>query len=62
MKLNRVVPMLWVSDIEETIYFPMEELNDRVPVVYPIENFSYGMRAFAIRDNGYILQFGRPIE
>ena len=118
MKLNRLVPMLWVSDIEETIAFyrdvlgfdcssrmegwaclvnhevelmislpnrhePIdklsftgsfyfqpdnvdglwEELKNKVPVVYPIENFSYGMREFAIRDNsGYILQFGRPIE
>jgi hypothetical protein len=35
----------------------------KVPIVYPIENFSYGMRESAIRDNsGYILQFGRPIE
>jgi hypothetical protein len=33
------------------------------PVVYPIEDFSYGMREFAIRDNsGYILQFGKPTE
>ena len=40
-----------------------ERLKDKVPIVYPIENFSYGMREFAIRDNsGYILQFGRPIE
>jgi len=31
-------------------------------IVYPIENFYYGMREFAIRDNnGYILQFGQEI-
>jgi uncharacterized glyoxalase superfamily protein PhnB len=40
-----------------------EQLKDKVPIVYPIENFSYGMREFAIRDSsGYILQFGKPIE
>ena len=38
-------------------------LKDKVRIVYPIENFSYGMREFAIRDSGgYILQFGKPIE
>jgi len=36
------------------------ELKDKATVVYPIENFEYGMREFAIRDNnGYILQFGK---
>jgi uncharacterized glyoxalase superfamily protein PhnB len=40
-----------------------EELKDRATVVYPIENFEYGMREFAIRDNnGYILQFGKELE
>jgi uncharacterized glyoxalase superfamily protein PhnB len=40
-----------------------ERLKDKAPIVYPIENFEYGMREFAIRDNsGYILQFGRPME
>jgi uncharacterized glyoxalase superfamily protein PhnB len=38
-------------------------LKDKAVVVYPIENFDYGMREFAIRDNtGYILQFGQAIE
>lgn len=38
-------------------------LQKRAPVVYPIENFPYGMREFAVRDNnGYILQFGQPME
>jgi len=38
-----------------------EKLKDKT-VVYPIENFDYGMREFAIRDNnGYILQFGTEI-
>src|SRR5262249_20338974 len=40
-----------------------EKIKDKARVVYPIENFFYGMREFAIRDNnGYILQFGQEIE
>ncbi len=36
-------------------------LKDRVRVCYPIEDFEYGMREFAIYDNnGYVLQFGKP--
>lgn len=39
-----------------------EQIRDKAPVVYPIENFEYGMHEFAIRDNnGYILQFGQEI-
>jgi uncharacterized glyoxalase superfamily protein PhnB len=39
-----------------------DEIKDRANVVYPLENFFYGMREFAIRDNnGYILQFGQEI-
>jgi uncharacterized glyoxalase superfamily protein PhnB len=38
-------------------------LKDRATIVYPVENFEYGMREFAIRDcNGYILQIGEAIE
>jgi uncharacterized glyoxalase superfamily protein PhnB len=38
------------------------ELKDKVKVCYPIENFEYGMREFAIFDNnGYVLQFGEEI-
>jgi len=37
-------------------------LRDNAPVVYPLEDFDYGMREFAIRDNtGYILQFGQEL-
>jgi uncharacterized glyoxalase superfamily protein PhnB len=40
-----------------------EKLKDKTAVCYPIENFEYGMREFAIYDNnGYILQFGKPID
>jgi len=39
-----------------------EQLRDKAAIVYPIENFDYGMREFAIRDgNGYLLQFGQEI-
>jgi uncharacterized glyoxalase superfamily protein PhnB len=31
-------------------------------VCYPIEDFDYGMREFAVYDNnGYLLQFGQPL-
>jgi uncharacterized glyoxalase superfamily protein PhnB len=39
-----------------------ERLREKAKIVYPIENFEYGMREFAIEDvNGYILQFGKEI-
>jgi len=39
-----------------------QTLKDKATVVYPLEDFDYGMREFAIRDNnGYILQFGQEI-
>jgi hypothetical protein len=39
-----------------------EKFRDKVVIVYPVEDFDYGMREFAIRDNnGYILQFGQEI-
>jgi uncharacterized glyoxalase superfamily protein PhnB len=40
-----------------------ERLKDSCHVEYPIEDFDYGMREFAVRDNsGYLLQFGKRIE
>jgi len=37
-------------------------VKDHVRVCYPIEDFHYGMREFAIYDNnGYLLQFGQPL-
>jgi uncharacterized glyoxalase superfamily protein PhnB len=40
-----------------------QKLKDTGSVFYPIEDFPYGMREFAIRDNnGYILQFGEEIS
>ena len=39
-----------------------QQVKERATVVYPLEDFDYGMREFAIRDNnGYILQFGQEI-
>lgn len=47
------------NDVDEA----WELLKDKAIVEYPIENFGYGMREFAIRDcNGYLLQFGQGIS
>jgi uncharacterized glyoxalase superfamily protein PhnB len=38
------------------------QIQGKARVVYPIEDFDYGMREFAILDNnGYCLQFGKEI-
>ena len=38
------------------------DLKGRVAVAYPMEEFHYGMREFAIYDNnGYLLQFGQEV-
>ena len=37
-------------------------VKDKVKICYPIENFEYGMREFAVYDNNdYLLQFGQDI-
>jgi len=39
-----------------------QRIKDKVRVVYPVEDFDYGMREFGIYDNnGYILNFGSEI-
>jgi catechol 2,3-dioxygenase-like lactoylglutathione lyase family enzyme len=39
------------------------QLKEKTNVSYPLENFDYGMREFAIFDNnGYLLQFGQEIN
>ena len=51
-----------------SLYFTVDDVGElwtqvkeRATVVYPLEEFHYGMREFAIRDNnGYLLQFGTP--
>lgn len=51
--------MLRTKDLEGTIEFLP---NAHARVCYPIEDFHYGMREFAIFDNnGYLLQFGQPV-
>ena len=38
-------------------------LKDKAAVFYPMEDFDYGMREFAVTDcNGYILQFGQDMN
>ena len=40
-----------------------ENLKDKAKICYEIETFGWGMREFAIHDNnGYILQFGQPVD
>lgn len=39
-----------------------EMVKDKAKVCYPLEEFSWGMREFAIYDNnGYLLQFGQEL-
>ena len=52
-----------------SLYFNVDDaaalwasLRDDAEIAYPIEDFAYGMREFAIYDNnGYMLQFGTPL-
>jgi uncharacterized glyoxalase superfamily protein PhnB len=48
------------SDDVDTLW---QQVQDKAKICYPIENFEYGMRKFAIYDNnGYLLQFGQEIR
>lgn len=39
-----------------------DKIQGKAQVCYPIGNFEYGMREFAVYDNnGYLLQFGHPL-
>ena len=50
---------LYSDDVEGA----WEELKDVTEVCYPMEDFEYGMREFAIYDNnGYLLQFGQELD
>jgi predicted enzyme related to lactoylglutathione lyase len=50
---------LTVEDVEAA----WASLKDKVEIVYPIENFGYGMREFGIKDcNGYVLNIGQDIS
>ena len=52
-----------------SLYFRVDDVNgfwdkvrNRAKLCYPIEDFEYGMREFAVYDtNGYLLQFGQEI-
>ena len=47
-----------VGDVESL----WSQLKDKVRVCYPLEDFEYGMREFAIYDNnGYLMQLGQEI-
>ena len=47
------------ADIEQL----WTRVREHARVCYPLEDFDYGMREFAIYDNnGYLLQFGEPLE
>jgi uncharacterized glyoxalase superfamily protein PhnB len=49
---------LYVENVEEF----WQRLKDKVEIVYPPEDFDYGMREFGIRDcNGYVLNLGQNI-
>jgi len=38
-------------------------VKDKLNICYPLENFDYGMREFAVYDNnGYLLQFGQELN
>ena len=40
-----------------------QQLKDKTKIVYPLEDFEWQMREFAIYDNnGYMLQFGQDIS
>ena len=40
-----------------------KQWKDKCKVCYPIDDFDYGMREFALYDNnGYLLQFGQPLN
>lgn len=50
---------LYVDNVDEA----WNRLKNKVEIIYPIENFDYGMREFGIKDNnGYILNIGENIE
>lgn len=50
---------LTVENIDEL----WQKLKGKVEIVYPLDDFDYGMREFGIRDcNGYILNLGQNIE
>jgi len=50
---------IYTNDVDEL----WQKLKTTSLIFYPIEDFEYGMREFAIRDNnGYVLQFGKELQ
>lgn len=50
---------IYTNDVDTVWQF----VKDKARILYPIENFNYGMREFALYDNnGYIITFGKPID
>ena len=61
VKLVAVWFMVATPNAHRPFDTPRVAVKDHVRVCYPIEDFHYGMREFAIFDNnGYLLQFGQP--
>ncbi|WP_280515407.1 VOC family protein [Xanthomonas sp. D-109] len=58
-----------VSDVACSLYFRTDQvdtwwqrLQPHARIVYPLQDFAYGMREFAIRDpDGHLLQFGQAL-
>ena len=49
--------------MEEEVKQPKEDLKTKAKICYEIETFDWDMREFAVYDNnGYILQFGQPVD
>lgn len=49
----------YITDVDE--YW--QQVKDKAEIVYGLQNFEYGMREFAIKDNnGYVLNFGCEIK
>ena len=50
---------IYVDDIDVV----WQILKDKVDIFYPLDNFEFGMREFAILDcNGYKIHFGQELE
>ena len=64
LKRHEYHPLVTIKELPCWPNEPLwEQIKDKASVVYPIENFFYGIREFAIRDNnGYVLQFGQEIS
>ncbi len=68
-KPNEHIPFT-KSNFTGSFYFRTEDVDalwnsvkNTLNICYPIKNFDYGMREFAVHDNnGYLLQFGQELN